>query len=497
MFFKRAALFASTLALLPAGAWAQATPEKAASLQAQVQDWLHSSLGPDIKIARDPVQITAAGDHYDVKIPFGNAPDAPRMTATMQDAGSGRWAVNDVRLSSPAVFRVRLPRAQGGVVTSTVAVGQQDGQMLIDPAYASPWTSASSMRDVKLETTGAGLQQSGHVGSARSNSTLTPSADGRLDLATDTTLHDYTMTSGAPAGGTPGSMSVGTAHLVGTIAGLSRERALEITHLIARGTPANHANSLTLLQAVSDLSTGLTLDQTIDQLTVDVGGLSFALRRLELGLGSRSETGQFGAQLSITADGLTLPDLGLGPAARLIPSKLSLQPSVAGLPTDALLQIAAKAANNEDPAAADIAALFSRGPVTAGLDNLSLEIAGSSFVGSGKLLFTSPQTFVGSGQIVGENLDRLQQSMAAAPQTASFVPILIFLKGIGRTEGNHLVWDLAYRDGHALVNNQDLSALAGAGASRQARPPEAPPAAPPRATPTPGRPVLRPLSTRP
>ena len=40
---------------------------------------------------------------------------------------------------------------------------------------------------------------------------------------------------------------------------------------------------------------------------------------------------------------------------------------------------------------------------------------------------------------------------------------LAFAKGIARTAGERLVWDLTYRDGRMLVNDVDLSAMAGGG----------------------------------
>ena len=89
MFVKRLSIFALALLPLASGAWAaDATPDGAKALEQQVRDWITSTLGPQVKIAARPLQVTPEGDHYAIIIPFGDAPDAPRITADARPASS-------------------------------------------------------------------------------------------------------------------------------------------------------------------------------------------------------------------------------------------------------------------------------------------------------------------------------------------------------------------------------------------------------------------------
>ena len=58
---------------------------------------------------------------------------------------------------------------------------------------------------------------------------------------------------------------------------------------------------------------------------------------------------------------------------------------------------------------------------------------------------------------------RVLDRVKAVPEFRGAVPALAFAKGIARTAGERLVWDLTYRDGRMLVNDVDLSAMAGGG----------------------------------
>src|SRR5579875_1771956 len=103
-------LFAlALLPLVPGVARAQTTPDGAAALEQQIHDWMSSTLGPDVKITQRPIQVTANGDHYDLAVPLGDEPGAPRWTATARERSGGRWAIDDVRVTSPAEFHVKLP----------------------------------------------------------------------------------------------------------------------------------------------------------------------------------------------------------------------------------------------------------------------------------------------------------------------------------------------------------------------------------------------------
>ncbi len=514
---KRAALIALTLApALSGGAWAQATPDRAAALQQQIQDWLQSTLGPDIKVPRDPVQVVAAGDHYEVTLPLGNNPNSPSMTGKMTDAGHGRWTVDDARIPSPSVFHYRLSPAKAsgapiGEVTSTLTLGEQQQRMLIDPTLASPSTWTSSIKSLELSTNGPGITQLSQIDSGLGTTTMTPASDGRVNVAVDTSLNGYTLKMSGEKATQPVSIAMGKASLVANLLGVSRERAVDLVHMLAKvnkdimaakadaGSSGNgkavqpridRETSMALLAALSDLATGVSVDEKVENLAVTLPNMTGSLNQMAVGLDAKTNNGKLQARMPITAAGLTLPNFGLGSMVNLIPTKLSLTPNVASVPAVALMHMAKKLADQQNPGSDDVAALFSQGPITAGVDDFLLDVAGSSFSGNVKVLASSPEVFSGTGQFTAENIDKLQQSIAADQQTAQFAPVLIFLKGIGRAEQNRLVWDIVYKEGHLLVNDQDMAALTGPA------PTDTPEARPQPRGASPNRPAQRQAPTR-
>jgi hypothetical protein len=65
----------------------------------------------------------------------------------------------------------------------------------------------------------------------------------------------------------------------------------------------------------------------------------------------------------------------------------------------------------------------------------------------------------GSAVIRLTGYDALLQQASALPLAQSAVPVLIFLKGIGKPQGDAIEWDISYARKKMLVNGTDLSAL--------------------------------------
>lgn len=482
---KRLAIIAATLLPIGPACWAaEPSPQAAQALEQSIRDWIASTLGPEVKFANRPVQFTPEGDHYAVVIPFGEAPDATRLTATARMNDEGRWNVDNIRLSSPAEFRINLPETGkpgtpqvGGPITYRVTFGQQTGHALFDPSYKTPSTLTSSFTDVDAQASGKNLQQTSHLDRSSGTVILRPAGNDRVDLVTEASIGGYRIDS--KAGDTPPiRIGVGTGRANFALNGVSPQRATQVLQAAVKlgslqqtgsapgstGSPKLDPQSAeVLLRAMADFASGLSFDEQVERLTVGVGDMTGSLATARIGLDAKSDAGLFQARLDLGAEGLTLPDLGLGSMAALIPTRVRLRPAVSGIPIAQLVNLAKAAGEGNDPAPADIQALFNHGGITAGLDSFVLDVAGTTFSGMGKVLFTSPEQYSGTAQIAASNLDLLQQRLAADPQTAGVGPLIIFLKGIGRTVENRMVWDVTFRNGQLLVNNQDLTAMLGGG----------------------------------
>jgi len=486
--------FAAPALVAPALA-ADATPEQAQVLERQIRDWVTGLLGPTVKIANRPVVITPEGDHYAVAVPFGEAADSPQITATARAGDGGRWNIDNIRFPSPAEFRLTLPQpadkdgktAAVGPVNYKVTIGQQSGQIIYDPSFATASTLNSTLQNLDVNASSDSMQQSSHLDRTATTSILRPAGAGHVDLLTDSSLEGYRIAT-KTTDGQDLTVEMGRARLTGQISGVSSERAVQILQALmqvgaamktadASAPKMDEKSVQTLLEAVGDFASGVSFDESVDRLAVNYGGMGGTLNGLRVGLATKSEAGLLQARMDLGADGLALPDLPLGNLAQLIPTKVALRPAVSGVASGDLMRLAKASENGGTPSPNDIQALFSHGGITAGLESFSVEMGGATIAGMGKLVFTSPEAFSGTAQITATNLDLLQQRVASMPEAAQAIPVFILAKGIGRAVNNQIVWDVSYRDGKVLVNNQDLSAMMGGGSGAAQDAPK-PPARP-------------------
>jgi hypothetical protein len=93
-----------------------------------------------------------------------------------------------------------------------------------------------------------------------------------------------------------------------------------------------------------------------------------------------------------------------------------------------------------------------------------LDSGPATLTGSGALAITDPATYSGQAQLRATGFDALMQKVSATPELQQAGPVLIFLKGIGKQDGDALVWNVVYQDQKLLVNGTDLSSMIPGGA---------------------------------
>ena len=510
-------LAGAALALCGPALGADATAAQAGSLEQQVRDALGGLLGPSVKLSDRPVRITAAGDHYDVAIlpGFKTAPAAGgvaqdvQITATARPGDKGTWLIDGVRIASPLRFTVDMPlppkdgaaRGSAGTVPVTYTVEQTnpDTRIVWDPTFASPstWTSAAQGTTIRAE--GGPMAQTTVIGATNSVSTLRPVGADRVDVLVDGSAQDYRLST-ARAGG-PLDVGVKRVRIGMAMNGVSRAGSVAILQAMTSVTvdllqarpgaqPPKLAPEVvrSVLAALKDFASDFTLDETLEGFIVKTQGQTVAMDQLKIGLDAKSEAGLLRAGMTMGVQGIALPDMPLGDMAVLIPTRVALHPVVGGIGVAELMRVAQAGSENKDPAPADIKAMFSHGGITAGLESLALDVAGASLTGQAKFVATGPsaELISGTAQLSVENFDVLMQKVNAIPAlTQQAMPVMVFIKGIGRSVGSKLVYDVVYKDGKVLINNVDMTAMAGASAPAPAPAPRSPVPAP-GAAPGPG-----------
>lgn len=489
-------LLLSTALVAPAAFAAPAAPDAAgaSSLEGQLRTWVKSFLPPAVALPDRPVQVSPEGDHYRASIPLGGAAGTERreITATVRPLDDGRWSIEGLRFPSPATVTVDLPSAEAKPgatagkqatepVTYNIKIAEQNGTGTFDPSYRTPSTFAQTYRALTIQANVAGQQQNTQVAALTSRTTLTPAGEGRVDAASDGGFEGYVASSTLPDG-TPLKLEFDRVQVNSLLSGLSRDKATEASKALisvfvgimaagSAGAPPSAADFdpavlRSLLATMRDIATEARLDETIDGLRVRVGDAGGSLGAMRVGFGAKSPDGVLNARLDIGLDDPKVASPPLGPYEAFVPRRFSIRPTLSGVQTADLLALADKmmggVKGGADPSQ-EIAALFSRGGVQIGLENLVLEVAGATLTGQGKAVMASPADVTGDGQVTITNLDGLIDRVKATPSLAQALPVLVIAKGIGRTAGNATVYDLSYRNGAFLVNGTDLSAMAGGG----------------------------------
>ena len=508
------------VALLAAPAIAQApSPEQARLIEGQIRNWMASTLGPEVKLGDRPAQVMAEGDHYKVLVPItlpNSGPSDPiTPTITMHPIDGGRWSIDSFMTPLPLRFTVMMPQppsearpgpagrngqngqngrngqpGQNGrpgqsaqtttptptAVTYVATAASQSGHGVWDPTFATPSTMETDITGFKMDASGTGFRRSNSFDRSHSVNTLTPAADGRVNVVIDGIIEGYANATQLPDVGEV-QVNARTLKVQGMMNAVSRENvvtALQQTiHLLIPvvaapakpGVPPPKPDmkaTRTLIAAMGDLSSDMAIAESLEDLKVVYAGMGGTAKGARLSMGGKSVQGILQAYMDFGLEGIAVPDLPLGPMLALVPTKVAFRPVISGAATqDVIDMLMAATENPGGPPSAAMARLFTKGGVSTGLESFLIEVGGAAFKGDGSFVMTTPQTGTGKAQIIATGFDSLQAKASAIPQLAQVLPVFVFLKGLGKATGDQLTWDLVYDGSKLLVNGTDMSAMMG------------------------------------
>ena len=475
------------LLLLPLGARADDIgPAQAAALQQQLKDWLASLLGPTIILPDLALRITGEGDHYLLTVPIPGL-DSPAngvaVTASVKPLDGGRWSIDALNLPDAANFTVTMPDAvdktAGGPTKVEMTVGKQDSHAVIDPALTTPSTMQIDLHDLAVTTDNPTQHQEQKIDRYAVATTLQPAADGRLALNMDATMEGW-KSAARVNGEAAVAFGAQKLHATGKIDGVSRERVTGLLTAISaligalppdlmdKDTtdlpPAAREQLRTVIESLSDVLNSVRLEETVDGLQVEVAGMGgLAMQKLLVGFGAEAPAGRLHIWFDIGVDGLDTPTLPPSMTAYL-PKHLALRPSLSGVQTADLRQLALDAAKPDaddkllDP---DIAAICAHGGVDLGLETFAFDLGPAKIEGVGHLVVLSPKTWRGEARLSATGLDELTAQARSNPELQQALPVLLMMRGMAKPDGQKLVWNIASEGGSVTVNGVDLSALGG------------------------------------
>jgi hypothetical protein len=457
-------------ALLLAGAVTLATaltPDSAQHIAASVHDWLSHILGPTASGL--PVRAEAHGDHYRLTVPLiglRTAGEPPQLSADVREQPDATWRVESASIPT----RFALPAGNG---ETHVSIGRQAITGIIDPSLHASSTLHAEAADVRTTSTEAPQRTEQRIGQAALDATLTPAQNGTLDLTERS--HFENWQSGALG---PNGIAVGTGIRSGqaelTLKAVAPDHvAPAIRALIdlivatpegnsSEPSPRSRAAMRELVQALDGLAGSARLNESVRGLQIELAGIGrAAIDHAHLGFGEESTGGLLRAWVDVALDGLTITGLPNGLSA-LVPTRVSLRPSVKGVPADALRHLLLAGTEQPDTATRNTysSALLARGSMAIGIDAFSFEIGPAEFSGAGVISFPSATTREGEALVTATGFDALIEQTTQNASLNQIAPVLALVRGLAKQNGNHLVWAIhAGQDGDITVNGMDLSTL--------------------------------------
>ena len=487
----------------PAGA-ADPPADRAGALERDLRAWLSSLLGPRVPLGPRPFQVTPEGDGYRVAVPLdriaipgGWKLEAGPITVLATPAADGMWTIAQGRLPTPV--RVSNPKPPPGTPKSwALSIGEQDQSGTFDPTLTRPFAIDGMMKDYSTasDQPGAGASTT-HIDLQTSHSTYTPVAGGRLDMRGESTGENLLTQADTPAG--PVKIGMSRLELSATIAAVAPDQfgpllratfdlvprvmaaaaAETAAAKIKPGTkdakkkaPAPAPVAMTaadrdtlrrMITALSLLASGVEERGAVQDMVIDAGGHGASIKRAVFGFGATAPEGRSDLRMSMSFEGIDSPDIPDGPVRDYLPKRVAFAPHLSGVPASdvwALMLRAVDLGGKDDAALGNAAlAVLAKGPLRIGIDDLAIETGPAVLTGQGGVDVSGPDKMTGEAEFRATGIDALMKSVAENATTAPAGAALIFLKGIGQTDGDALVWKVLW-DGKALtVNGTDLSAM--------------------------------------
>ncbi len=210
--------------------------------------------------------------------------------------------------------------------------------------------------------------------------------------------------------------------------------------------------------------TSSNMSAEADQLNVIAGDdPSVHVDRVRLSLVGAAPAGKLDIALGVTVEGLSIPDER--ELAGLIPRRIVLSPHVSGVSVDDVSAIVDRLIDNPsfgaDNLSDAVVALLSHGPVRLSLDGSDVDLGPTHLHATGAIATSSLRLHdaTGTADVTATRLDALIQRLSLTPARREAFQALVFLKGLGKAEGDRTTWRVDFRGGKLLVNGQDFSAI--------------------------------------
>lgn len=444
---------------------------------APAPDALLSSLNEIVALAtfgsvtpRDQAaQVTRSGADYLVRLPLSgfSAPADAAARAVARPLDNGMWNIASMTFPPAGTFQPAMAKAGDPVAYS---FGEQAVHGEIDPAFARPSAFTASFNTVRLRSGSDAGHSEQTIDRYLTNGTMSADASSRLTVASHAKATNWHLTA-------HGSDGVDSDSLVRTLSGgfsvdgldraqgtrlLAAARALMSGPRmpVSPGQPtslsvAQRQDLRALTEALPGLLRNVQTEATLDDIRFTMGpARSGTMGRLRINMAGNAAEDRLNARVDVAVDGLTLAALPPGTAA-YVPHHLDMKSEMTGVRTKPLMDLLRAATMpNADFAALQLQfmALLGDPDARVGIESITFDSGPVRVSGSAR--FTpGPNGQPGANiHLSATGMDALITQAQATPALQQAVLVMFIAKGMGRVEGESLIWDIVLGNGPPTVN---------------------------------------------
>jgi hypothetical protein len=438
------------------------TPADADGLRSGLNEMLSLLSFGSVSVADRAAQVTQSGNDFRMQLPLNGfvAPAGASVEAMAHPTANGAWDVTSMTFPAAGALGTSIDQ----VISYTIARQAMHGR--IDPQLLTPSSFAADLGTITLQTASGNQSSEQAIEHIALDGTISAESAGRVDLLARNSASNWHVVARDPGGFESDNL---VRHLDGHVSMIGLDRA-QGRRLVAAaqsfaGTvktsprqadlpPAARDGLRAMLDATEGLLTRIEADQTLDGLKFRfTGDNAGTLGRMRLRVTGSAENQRLNAGMDIALDELSLATLSADSAA-FLPHHMTVRSVLAGIPMDSLKPLLrAATAPNADSAMLQrqATALLATPGAQAAIEALAFDAGPLAVRGSARFVPRAGE--IGAEiHISATGMDALLAQLQTRPNLRGVLPMVFLAKGMGRVQGDSIVWDIAVGGGPLTVN---------------------------------------------
>ena len=458
------------MALAATPALAQDSPPNPDAIRSSLEEIFSLATFGALSVRNQAAEVTQNGADYQVRLPLSgfSAPADPVILATARPAEHGMLDITS--MTFPSAGTIETKPASGGPATIAYAIGQQTITAKIDPTLAMPSSYAATFGQVRVSSDHGDQHAEQLFDHYTVDGTVSADPGGLVTLTSQGSGTGFHLVSRGLNGFiSDASVKALAGHFA--VEGLDRGRATRLlgaAHGLSAGarqpgqppglSGAQREALRDVIEALTGLMSRIEVEESLEDVHFDIGAgpgtTSGAIGRVRVTMTGDTADQRLNTHIGVLADEISTPMMTAAHAG-FMPHHIDLRTILAGVPVRPLMALMrAATAPGADPAVlqAQAMSLFADPRVRAGIESLSFDSGPLRITGSARVV-PRPGGDVGADiHIAASGVDALLAEAQSQPSLQGIMPMVFMAKGMGRPQGDGLVWDISLGDGPIKIN---------------------------------------------